>query len=494
MKTTTTAKLSTSTTAAKTKTRLCAVAFGVCAAFASAQAQSVRLDPWMAAPNAAQRFQHLATRFSSVNQHLCASLSALCYPDLVGVPGYINGNSAHEAAYRQNLDAVLRSGSARYRRLGNRAGWGFSRLTHIFDAAKDAEGFIASNNAYAVISVRGSESGDARSFFKDWIEADLNMVPYSLGGGKIVHLGFWLHAKAIVAHAVSQLRRSHGFNRYMYSYRNGRFYRSPNPFANRPIWLTGHSLGGAAAILAAYILRVDYGLNVKGVYTVGQPTCGNALFGNDFLARGMQLHRAVNCSDFVARCFEDLDDLHLEHSLIQARVAAKISDRWPWPFDLFLKGLIVKFFSPSVLAGAGLAMMGKASAGVGFSAKHFGTLTYFDRSGVHRPNWNSVQRLHDRVILHSDDFLDALDPFLFPKPPAPWASWSTWSSYNARLANQKDKIRDAIRKPGTTFNKFTASMYRPFAQHGAHPQYLRLIFDRTRDAGVNMSGLPRRPE
>jgi predicted lipase len=46
-----------------------------------------------------------------------------------------------------------------------------------------------------------------------------------------------------------------------------------------PIFVTGHSLGGALAVIAALDLKLS--LNVKvTVYTYGQPRVGNAKFSD----------------------------------------------------------------------------------------------------------------------------------------------------------------------------------------------------------------------
>jgi triacylglycerol lipase len=47
------------------------------------------------------------------------------------------------------------------------------------------------------------------------------------------------------------------------------------------IWLTGHSQGGALAMLAARVLQ-EYNIQVQGVYTFGQPKTGDMLFANNY--------------------------------------------------------------------------------------------------------------------------------------------------------------------------------------------------------------------
>jgi triacylglycerol lipase len=63
--------------------------------------------------------------------------------------------------------------------------------------------------------------------------------------------------------------------------------------SGRALWLTGHSLGGALAILAAARLR-----NVQGVYTFGSPSVGNSAFGEGLPVRPF---RFVHADDIVSR-------------------------------------------------------------------------------------------------------------------------------------------------------------------------------------------------
>jgi len=44
------------------------------------------------------------------------------------------------------------------------------------------------------------------------------------------------------------------------------------------IWITGHSLGGALALLAAVKLHMEHGLEIAGIYTYGQPPVGRGGF------------------------------------------------------------------------------------------------------------------------------------------------------------------------------------------------------------------------
>ncbi|MDP8264321.1 MAG: lipase family protein [Candidatus Aceula lacicola] len=52
---------------------------------------------------------------------------------------------------------------------------------------------------------------------------------------------------------------------------------------DQPIWITGHSLGGALAILASARLACEAGVShIQGIYTYGQPLVGDKRFKKEF--------------------------------------------------------------------------------------------------------------------------------------------------------------------------------------------------------------------
>ncbi len=118
----------------------------------------------------------------------------------------------------------------------------------------DPQAIVIRHPAAHIISFRGTEAFKL-PFFDIWTDADYNQV--LVGHYKthlvMVHEGFWdslaVIYEDIKARIQSQDRRL-------------------------PIWLTGHSLGGAMALLCAYRLIAD-GFNVKGLYTYAAPISGN---------------------------------------------------------------------------------------------------------------------------------------------------------------------------------------------------------------------------
>ena len=75
-----------------------------------------------------------------------------------------------------------------------------------------------------------------------------------------MHSGFFDCWRSLSARMVGELRA----------------LRASHPLAE--VFVTGHSLGAAIAMIAAYELEYAEGIPVAGVYTFGQPRVGNAAF------------------------------------------------------------------------------------------------------------------------------------------------------------------------------------------------------------------------
>lgn len=80
------------------------------------------------------------------------------------------------------------------------------------------------------------------------------------------------------------------------------------------IYCTGHSLGGALAVMAAYVLqqklsRMHYPFPEPTVYTFGMPKIGNRQFANEYRRKVPRTFRVVNESDVVS--FINFKDTHV---------------------------------------------------------------------------------------------------------------------------------------------------------------------------------------
>jgi triacylglycerol lipase len=151
--------------------------------------------------------------------------------------------------------------------------------------------YVAQGEKSIVVAFRGSQSPDSIDGLKDWLLTnanDLLILPegrigtdfVAAGVGARFHRGF-LEALADIWDplfaAVDAAMKA----------------------KERPLWVTGHSLGGALALLAAWRLQRSF-IPVQKVYTFGSPMIGNAAAAEAFKSEFTdKIFRYVDEEDLV---------------------------------------------------------------------------------------------------------------------------------------------------------------------------------------------------
>jgi len=157
----------------------------------------------------------------------------------------------------------------------------------------NTQAYVGQNDNHIVVAFRGTESPTTIDGLKDWLltnAANLLIVPEgrmgthfaAAGVGARFHQGFVTAITDIwdpVFQAVDAERKKN----------------------DRPLWLTGHSLGGALAKLAAWLFNRNF-VPVHQIYTYGGPMIGNDEAAQAFnKAFGNKLFRYVDTIDPIPK-------------------------------------------------------------------------------------------------------------------------------------------------------------------------------------------------
>lgn len=156
------------------------------------------------------------------------------------------------------------------------AKWEFEE-PHIFRGSS-TQGFVARRGEIVVVAFRGTEPINADDWLSDvnYHQRVVDKVPGQLHGG---------FAKALVGAIDEQMVTA------VKQLVQGETTR---------LFVTGHSLGGALAVLAAALLHFRERLRIAGVFTYGQPRLGDPAFSTAFdQALGAVTFRYVNDLDIV---------------------------------------------------------------------------------------------------------------------------------------------------------------------------------------------------
>ncbi|WP_190812532.1 lipase family protein [Saccharopolyspora pogona] len=163
--------------------------------------------------------------------------------------------------------------------------WGFDDCDYFhaeLDASfpiEDTQGFVARSDKMIIVAFRGTEPKK----IKDWLTDTNTLAAPGPAGKGLVHVGFSRALDSIYPRVRDAVKRFKD---------NG-----------QTLWFTGHSLGGALAMLAsARMYFEDPNLLPDGVYTFGQPrTCDRLLATPYNQALTSRVFRFVNNNDIVPK-------------------------------------------------------------------------------------------------------------------------------------------------------------------------------------------------
>ena len=144
-----------------------------------------------------------------------------------------------------------------------------------FIAKEDTQLFIAQSSESIVVAFRGTQPNK----IKDWLtDADCRFLKSPLGE---VHQGFYEALQRVWSNIDLTIK----------TYQDN----------SQKLWFTGHSLGGALAMLSAAMF-LDEPEKVGGLYTFGQPRVGDVSFAKRFdKVLKERVFRFVNNNDIVPR-------------------------------------------------------------------------------------------------------------------------------------------------------------------------------------------------
>jgi hypothetical protein len=160
-------------------------------------------------------------------------------------------------------------------------------------SAGHTQAYVAHNDKNVVVAFRGTEAPTSIEGLKDWLLADavnLLILPEgrlgtdfaAAGVGAKFHQGF-LGALAQIWDPLFEA------------------VEAEQKKQERPLWLTGHSLGGALALLAGWLFQRKF-VPVHQIYTFGAPMVGNAeaskAFDREFPDK---IFRYVNITDPIPK-------------------------------------------------------------------------------------------------------------------------------------------------------------------------------------------------
>lgn len=219
-----------------------------------------------------QNFNTTNTAHSDTNAYLLMLTNYYIFPDLLDVEKYKDSITFQEKFIEKYSD------------------YGMQNFSFINETKTSTNLIVMSNESVIVVIFRGSEvRGGFRNAKKDWLltDAKCKMIEVPEFNNTFLHSGFWKSYSSIEDTLIKTIHE-HQTN-------------------HQKIFITGHSLGGALAVLAALDFSLHQ-LQPFGVYTYANPRVGSERFAEFYEQQNIPTFRYVNKNDIVpmlppTKCF-----------------------------------------------------------------------------------------------------------------------------------------------------------------------------------------------
>jgi hypothetical protein len=136
---------------------------------------------------------------------------------------------------------------------------GISGDLAFFRGTHSTQAYVVSMPDAIVLAFRGTQVDDFWSSVLDFA-VDAKFLPLPDSHGNLVHAGFLIALREVWPRVAAHLR-------------------AEQVKRQRPLWITGHSLGAALATIAANLCYDDPDSGLQGLYTFGSPHVGDPAFG-----------------------------------------------------------------------------------------------------------------------------------------------------------------------------------------------------------------------
>ena len=157
----------------------------------------------------------------------------------------------------------------------------------------NTQAWVGLNDSHIIVAFRGTEAPTRIEGLKDWLltnAMNLLIVPQGCLGTDLAAAGVGARFHQGFADAIGAIWEPVSAS-----------VEAEMKKAERPLWITGHSLGGALALFAAWLFTRKM-INVHQIYTFGAPMIGNQTaidaFNREFQGK---LFRYVNSHDPVPK-------------------------------------------------------------------------------------------------------------------------------------------------------------------------------------------------